>query len=83
MVKRAIKEHRRLKRFFTSSDRIAINLSLIEEELVAHIRFEERELFNFIQEVADKDQLALIELTHQKIPNPEAWEDEFWVKHKH
>ena len=38
MVKRAKKEHGRLRRLFTSPKQPVINLSLIEEELVAHIR---------------------------------------------
>ena len=82
MVKRAKKEHGRLRRLFTSAERIGINLSLIEEELVAHIRFEERVLFNEIQKTANKDQLTLLESSHQQIPNLETWGDEFWAKNK-
>lgn len=82
MVKRAKKEHRRLKRLFTSKDRIMINLSLIEEELVRHIRFEERVLFNEIQKVANKDQLAMVAASHQVVETGEGWADEFWVKNK-
>lgn len=79
-VKRAKREHRRLKRLFTSTDRVRINLSLLEEELVAHIRFEERVLFNEIQKVASLDQLELMETSHQQLLDPESWKDEFWVK---
>ena len=83
MVKRAKKEHGRLRRLFTSPKQpVEVNLSLIEEELVAHIRFEERVLFNEIQKIADEKQLALLENCHQQLSNPEAWEDEFWVKNK-
>lgn len=82
MVKRAKKEHGRLRRLFTSPERVEINLSLIEEELVAHIRFEERVLFNEIQKIADKEQLSLLENIHQKILNIESWRDEFWVRNK-
>lgn len=80
MVKRAKKEHRRLKRLFNSQERVGINLSLIEEELVAHIRFEERVLFNEIQKIADKEQLALLEISHQHLSTAEDWKDEFWIK---
>lgn len=78
MVKRAKKEHGRLRRLFTSKERVEIKLSLIEEELVAHIRFEERVLFNEIQKIADSEQLTLLEKIHQKTPNTESWEDKFW-----
>ncbi|MCB9339025.1 MAG: hemerythrin domain-containing protein [Lewinellaceae bacterium] len=83
MVKRAKKEHGRLRRLFTSPKQpIEVNLSLIEEELVAHIRFEERILFNEIQKIANEKQLALLEKIHQKMPKTETWEDEFWAKNK-
>lgn len=83
MVKRAKKEHGRLRRLFTSPKQpIEINLSLIEEELVAHIRFEERILFNAIQKIADAQQLALLESSYQPLSNSETWEDEFWVINK-
>ena len=82
MVKRAKKEHGRLRRLFTSKKRVEINLSLIEEELVAHIRFEERILFNEIQKNATEEQLALLENSHQQASVTEVWEDEFWIKSK-
>jgi len=81
LVKKAIKEHNRLKRLFTATDKIEQNLWLIEEELIAHIRFEERILFKEIQEKATKQELTVIEQEHQKII-VEEWEDEFWVKAK-
>lgn len=80
MVNRAKKEHGRLKRLLLSKERVEINLSLIEEELVAHIRFEERFLFNEIQKIANERQLAILEACHQQMSNPEVWEDEFWIK---
>ncbi len=80
MVKRAKKEHSRLRRLFTAQERVNINLSLIEEELVAHIRFEERILFNEIQKNASEEQLVLLEKIHQEKQNAETWEDEFWKK---
>lgn len=77
LIKKAIKEHKRLERLFTASDKIEQNLSLIEEELIAHIRFEERVLFKEIQEKATTHQLKIIEQEHQKII-VEDWQDEFW-----
>lgn len=54
LVKKAIREHNRLSRLFTATDKIEQNLSLIEEELIAHIRFEERVLFKEINKTTVK-----------------------------
>lgn len=64
LVKKAISEHRRLKRLFKDNDDASKSLSLIEEELEQHIRFEERVLFNKIQKVATKEQLKSISKMH-------------------
>ena len=39
-------------------------ISLVEEELEAFIRFEERQLFNLIQEVATAEQLEEVRKAH-------------------
>ena len=79
MVKRALSEHRRLARLFTSTDSDSIrSLSLIEEELDLHIRFEERQLFNAIQEIATDEQLRVMEKAHSETLHQPPWEDEFW-----
>ncbi len=64
LVKRAISEHRRLTRLFLSSDDPLRDLSRIEDELEAHIRFEERVLFPRIQAVATEEQLERIDRLH-------------------
>lgn len=79
LIKRAIKEHKRLGRLFTATNKIEQNLSLIEEELIAHIRFEERILFKEIQGNATKQQLEIIEQEHEKVITEE-WQDQFWLK---
>lgn len=78
LVKKTLREHRRLKSLFESQIDIEKNLSLIEEELVAHIRFEERILFNEIQSIATVEEMQMIAAHHQLIPSEE-WADEFWV----
>jgi len=80
LVKRALREHGRLKRLFKAQDRVERNLSLIEEELVAHIRFEERILFKEIQKVASETQLKVIENAHTKKIVEDDWDDEFWTQ---
>jgi iron-sulfur cluster repair protein YtfE (RIC family) len=63
-IVKVLAEHRRLKRLFETKDELAKNLSHIEEELELHIRFEERILFNLIQEQASQEQLQTIEAIH-------------------
>ncbi|EGV44409.1 hemerythrin domain-containing protein [Bizionia argentinensis JUB59] len=78
LVKKALADHRRLKRLFTEETDLEKSLSKIEEELDQHIRFEERVLFPEIQKAATEEQLQYIEKIHQ----PESFEDnltdEFW-----
>ncbi|WP_299390317.1 hemerythrin domain-containing protein [uncultured Gelidibacter sp.] len=78
LVKRALAEHRRLKRLFTNDDDAVKNLHKIEEELEQHIRFEERILFPEIQKTATEDQLALIAEIHYEEAFVDNVEDEFW-----
>ncbi len=78
LIIRALKEHNRLQQIFTATDTIKKNLSSIEEELVSHIRYEERVLFKEIQSIASDDQLDIIEKEHSKNIFEE-WEDEFWI----
>lgn len=79
LVKRALTEHRRLNRLFSSKKDIAKNLSRIEEELERHIRFEERVLFQEIQKIATKEELSTIERSHSLPPFKENNEDPFWL----
>ncbi len=77
LKKRALKEHRKLERLFHDEEDINRALSLIEEELEQHIRFEERILFNEIQKVATEEELMKIEEMHQE-PLEDDWGDTFW-----
>lgn len=79
-VKKAMAEHRRLQRLMSGRTNVVVALSQIEEELEAHIRFEERELFNEIQTKATAEELAAVEEAHAALP-AHAWigkEDVFW-----
>lgn len=79
MIKKALAEHRRLKRLFKDNKSIEKSLSLIEEELEQHVRFEERELFNEIQRQATPEQLELIAEKHKDEKFQENTIDEFWI----
>lgn len=78
LVKKALADHRRLKRLFEDTIDIEKSLSLIEEELEKHIRFEERILFDQIQKVVSPQQLELIMGIHSENSVSEDWGDEFW-----
>lgn len=79
LVKKALSEHRRLKRLFESETTIIRNLILIEEELESHIRFEERILFNEIQTVATEGQLEKINASHCDEDFVDNLKDPFWL----
>lgn len=80
MVKRALAEHRRLKRLFENDNDLSKTISMIEEELAKHIRFEERVLFNEVQNIASNEQLLqLQENCIDKIFH-ENQSDVFWEK---
>lgn len=78
LVKKALSEHRRLKRLFEEDVASLKTLGLIEEELDSHIRFEERVLFNKIQEVATRAQLEAITVHNEKEVTLDEWHDVFW-----
>lgn len=78
LVKKATAEHRRLKRLFKHTDDVSKSLSLIEEELEKHIRFEERVLFNEIQKAASEEQLKTISKFHADEKFRDNTDDEFW-----
>ena len=78
LVKQALAEHRRLKRLFENGDDLPKTISLIEEELEKHIRFEERVLFNEIQSVASSEQLIQIEIDFSDKIFYENLSDPFW-----
>lgn len=76
-VKKALTEHRRISRLFESKSDLAKTLNAIEEELEKHIRFEERVLFNEIQQAATNEQLAAIEIA-ELAPFKDNLTDAFW-----
>lgn len=78
MVRQALEEHQILKDLFNASKSDYDHLNQLERQLEAHIRFEERVLFNEIQDTATADQLTIIAQHHGKATSCEVWEDEFW-----
>lgn len=78
MVREAVASHRKLEKLFSETVEVEDALKQIEKELESHIRFEERTLFNKIQEVATTDQAKLIDELHNEHKFKENTEDEFW-----
>lgn len=79
LIKKALSEHSRLKEVFQSDTDIEKNLLIIESELEAHIRFEERILFNEIQTIASAQQLQLIQENHPEENFADNFSDPFWA----
>lgn len=82
LVRRALSEHAILTALFLWKHHDEMSLSEMEELLVGHIRFEEREVFQAVQQAATEEQLAHIEKVHGAMAHPMkavAKEDVFWV----
>lgn len=77
-IKRAVSEHEMIKQLFESNTEIEKNISLIEQELESHIRFEERILFGEIQKNATAEQLMSIEINHSDEKFVDNLSDPFW-----
>lgn len=77
MIQQAKKEHLRLAELFNDDSKVLDSLKAIETELDDHIRFEERMLFNKIQEVATKEELEIIDKHHEMLDS-DNWKDTFW-----
>jgi iron-sulfur cluster repair protein YtfE (RIC family) len=77
-IKKAVRQHRRLKRLFKETAEIQKSISLIEEELESHIRFEERILFNEIQNIVTFKQLETLYISHSQESFCDNQSDPFW-----
>lgn len=80
LVQQALKEHQELERLFENQSDLYNSLLQIEAKLKQHIRFEERVLFNEIQQQATLEQLAKIEAAHTGASDCELWHDRFWER---
>ena len=58
-----------------------IQLNVFADKLENHIRFEERTLFNYLQELLSAEKLAALEAHHSKRDTDfdSKWNDHFWV----
>ncbi|MCO6481971.1 MAG: hemerythrin domain-containing protein [Flavobacteriales bacterium] len=68
LVRKAMAGHRRLQRLINGRGDPEVALSLIEEELEAQVRLEERELLACILDAATPGQLAEVMRAHAALP---------------
>jgi hypothetical protein len=78
LITRAKEEHLLLKKLFEDESDLSNSLEQIEQVLQNHIRFEERVVFNEIQKVVTKKELAIIGTLHND-DFKDNYEDEFWL----
>lgn len=79
MVKKMLSSRRRLDKLFLGNDKPPeIALSLGEEKLEQHIRFEEHKLFKRVMEEASPEQLIEIEKMNDNFDFQENETDRFW-----
>ncbi len=78
-VLQALKEHKELNTLFNSKAKDKAILLEIADKLDAHIRFEERFLFNEIQNAVSNDEWAKIDNHIGDKGSCEVYSDSFWV----
>lgn len=78
LIKQALAEHAELKKLFSQEEMDYEFLNYLQVALEKHIRFEERILFNEIQEVASPQQLAAVDQHNADEHEELEWEDDYW-----
>jgi len=84
MAKRLKEEHDHIRELIIELDEEADrrHLLLLCDLITQHIRFEERELFGYLEELLTPDELNKVhaQLEEHPVSCEEEWPDEFWVK---
>ncbi len=78
LVIQATQEHTQLQQLFEDKANLLQSLEQLHQLLHKHVRFEERILFNQIQNTATHQQLEIIAQTHN-VDVCDNWPDKFWV----
>ncbi|SFB03284.1 cation-binding protein [Algoriphagus aquimarinus] len=78
LIQQALTEHAELKKLFSKEDMDYEFLNYLQIALEKHIRFEERILFNEIQDVATPQQLAMVDQHNAAEQDELEWEDDYW-----
>lgn len=77
-VKRALAEHRRIRRLFADTRQVEKSLSLLEEEFELHLRYEELILYPKIRNVTAPDALEAFHARYSPAIFLENTGDMFW-----
>ena len=77
-IKTALEQHQHILKLFTTNTQLSATIKNLAIQLEAHIRFEERVLFNEIQLHASEEQLNTIHIAELETSCRVGWEDEFW-----
>lgn len=83
LVKQMFKEHAQIRDLIISLDREPdkSSLQLLAEFISNHIRFEERKLFVYAEEVLTPEQLnEIFDELPDEIHCETEWKDEFWIR---
>jgi hypothetical protein len=78
LIRKAVEEHKLLSNLFADTLQIENSQKQIQTELEKHIRFEERTLFNEIQNSATQEQLEKIKQIHYDEKFVDNLQDVFW-----
>jgi hemerythrin-like domain-containing protein len=85
LARRLQREHEQIREMILSLDLEADKnlFAVLAKFLDDHIRFEERDLFGYLEQILSKDQLDVISTQLEEHPVTESdWEDEFWIRTK-
>src|SRR5690606_7681400 len=78
LVELALEDHNTIKELMLFEGDMLETIKELEKVLNQHIRFEERSLFNVIQNALSEEQLRIIEETHKEEATDDQWNDPFW-----
>lgn len=78
LVKKAIDQHQELHKLFLSEDDSSEAIKNLERKFEQHIRFEERVLFEEIQNKNSEVELAVLNKSLAEVEFIENYEDVFW-----
>ena len=79
LLMKAIEQHEELRAFFKQEHLSRVAIQAIADLVKLHIRFEERELFMYIQEHVDKKELERFSKIHNQQKACPVWQDAFWL----
>ncbi len=83
LITAALEQHENLRRLFSKNTDLPATLPAIADALEAHIRFEERELFQEMQRTVSEEKLNALTGKLQTLDakaNPDHWQDRFWER---